>query len=270
MSPESLCAVAFASSSCPPNTSHFTQPLDQVIFAIFKSVLDKLAQDIAQESNIAGARVTSSEIMSMATAFAAAAAFREDAIKEAFRTSFIWPWDLTAFLDAAQRNIGQPKRRIVERVPDLKAQVREEARRVSSQFLQHARQSFSERKKSFVSVAAKVDYSNSVTAEQLIQLKDDERAKKKAEAALKDAMQEERAAKKREREKITCKAIGCKTYENSRLDKKRNPFRWCDYCYDFGICGAHFEDEQYATLLSDHESTCAMRPPRGRKAARKQ
>lgn len=254
----------------PPNTSHFTQPLDQVIFAIFKTILDKSAQDIAQESNITGEKMTSSEIMSMATALAAAAAFKEDAIREAFKTSFIWPWDPSGFLDAAQRNVGQSTRRVVERVQSPSGQVRLEARRASSQYLQQARKSFAERKKGFVSVAPKVDYAKSVSAEQLIQLKDAERAKRQADAALKDAVREEKAAKKREREKITCKAPGCKTYENSPKDKKRNPFRWCDYCDEFGICGVHFEGEEFAALISEHEASCPMRPPRGRKAARKQ
>ncbi|MGI0133879.1 MAG: hypothetical protein ACREBW_02835 [Candidatus Micrarchaeaceae archaeon] len=207
--------------------------------------------------------------MSMATAFATEAAFREDRIKEAFRTSFIWPWDLEGFLDAARRNIGQSTRPLAEKIPDRGSQVRLESRRATSQYLRSMRQQFAERDQKFVSVTAKVNYSKSVSAEQLIQLKDDERAKKKAEAALKGLEREERAGKKREREKITCKAPDCKTYENSRGDKKRNPFRWCDYCDEFGICGPHFEEAPLAALLADHEASCPMRPRRGRKSARK-
>lgn len=172
-------------------------------------------------------------------------------------------------MDAARRNIGHFTRKLVDKTPNRVSEVRLEAKKATADYLMAARSRFAEREKKFTSVGATVNYSKSVSAEQLIELKYEERARKKEESALKDLAREEREAKKREREKITCKVPDCKMYENSRGDKKKNPFRWCDYCDEFGICGPHYDDVAQAALLAAHELSCPMRPRRSRKAARK-
>jgi hypothetical protein len=247
--------------------------LDQEVFAIYKSLLDKLAISIAQESRLAGENLVSSEIMSMASHLATEVALKENNIKAAFKASFIWPWDPQGLLDAARGNIGQSPRRAIEKPQDSIAQVREAAKRGAAEYLSASRRKHEERKKNFIKVTVTADYPQSISAEGLIQLSRSRRAEKEAEEAAAEAKREAKAAKKREREQITCKVPGCSTYEHSSKDRKRNPFRWCDYCYEFGICGSHFAETENAALLEHHERICPSRPTtssRGRKAARKE
>ncbi len=91
----------------PPNTSHFLQPLDDKVFAIYKSVLAQLAQRLAAALRSNGEKATAREIITAASSFAVAAAFKPSVIVESFANCHLWPFDADKIQEAAEVNTGQ-------------------------------------------------------------------------------------------------------------------------------------------------------------------
>ena len=110
----------------------------------------------------------------------------------------------------------------------------------------------------------------SISAEGLIQLSRSRRAEKEAEEAAAEAKREAKAANKGDREHITWEAAWMLDVRALEQRRKRNPFIWCDYCYELGICGSHFAETENAALLEHHERIRTTTSSRGRKAAREQ
>lgn len=253
----------------PPNTSHIFQPLDQEVFAIYKTVLDKQAQNISQSSALAGDSLSGTEIMSAASALALEAAMTQENIKAAFQSSFIWPWNPTGLLEAARLNIGEPTRRVIKKIEDSEEVIRRNARQATASYLRRNYSSNEDLKKRFVRVCPSIGYEKNISAELLIHNEGIRRKEKEMKIAAAASKREAAEAKKRAREPVTCRVPGCTLYEGASRDLKRNPFRWCDYCDEYGICGRHYAEQANQALLSEHELVCAHRPGRPRKVPRK-
>ena len=99
----------------PPNTSHFTQPLDNLVFAIYKSELTRLASSLNRSLSAFGEKLEnhSISVLTSVTVAAEAVAFRRDKIIASFANT-IFPWDPNAILDRARRNIGTLTHQVIQ------------------------------------------------------------------------------------------------------------------------------------------------------------
>lgn len=91
----------------PPNTSHFLQPLDDKIFAIYKSKLAQLARRLADALASKNQRATALEIITAVSASAVAAAFSPAKIAESFSNCNIWPYRKEKIRESSLINIGE-------------------------------------------------------------------------------------------------------------------------------------------------------------------
>lgn len=92
----------------PPNTSHFLQPLDDLVFAIYKSHLAKLALELLEALRGTGTKRSPAQIITGVTAAAESIAFAPDNIRESFRKCGMWPIDYAKIEEMAYLNIGKP------------------------------------------------------------------------------------------------------------------------------------------------------------------
>lgn len=97
----------------PPNTSHFTQPLDDLVFAIYKSQLRRLADKLRNALRHTEETMTPTQILTAVTTEAENLAFRPDKIKKSFRNTGIFPWNPEVILDNAKLNVGRASKVLV-------------------------------------------------------------------------------------------------------------------------------------------------------------
>lgn len=88
----------------PPNTTHFLQPLDDVLFAVYKDQLSLLADKIKE--NLGPTRHASLDILSAIHPYAVAKAFTKERIVESFKNTGIFPFNEQRIRDLARQNIG--------------------------------------------------------------------------------------------------------------------------------------------------------------------
>lgn len=94
----------------PPYTSHFLQPLDDVLFAVYKTQLNLLARKL----NSALAMTPGDEddfsntVLSAAHHIAVSKAFTKERIKKSFANTGIFPFDKEKILSRGHQNIGAP------------------------------------------------------------------------------------------------------------------------------------------------------------------
>ncbi len=91
----------------PPNTSHFLQPLDDKVFAIFKQQLATLATNFADALAWQGEKSTPLEIITAVSSIASKVAFKKQNIVESFANCDIWPFSPEKIRLAAGVNVGK-------------------------------------------------------------------------------------------------------------------------------------------------------------------
>ncbi len=91
----------------PPNTSHFLQPLDDLVFAIYKSQLALLATRLANALRLRGMKASAREIITAVSSSAVSAAFKQSVIGKSFANCNLWPFQPDKILAAAKVNIGE-------------------------------------------------------------------------------------------------------------------------------------------------------------------
>lgn len=91
----------------PPNTSHFLQPLDSVVFAAFKYKLYQLAEQLSSSLATLGQSLpnASTTIISSVMERAADFALTPEKIIASFKRT-IFPWRPDLVLSMAEKNIG--------------------------------------------------------------------------------------------------------------------------------------------------------------------
>ncbi len=104
-----LARKALESGVCmwlsPSNTSHFLQPLDEKIFALFKSKISAASYDLSVAASFANVRL---QQLWWSLAFdAETTAFTPRVIKSAFRTTGLFPWDPKRIMARAELNAGK-------------------------------------------------------------------------------------------------------------------------------------------------------------------
>ena len=93
----------------PPNTSHFLQPLDDKVFAIYKTCLRKFGNKLNMKFGKMRQKLAghASSVITAATPMAEHIAFSDKHIQEAFKNTGIYPWNPELILTQARKNVGQ-------------------------------------------------------------------------------------------------------------------------------------------------------------------
>ncbi len=92
----------------PPNTSHFLQPLDDLVFARYKTHLARLARQLLLALMETKTKRTPAEIITAVTEAAESIAFKPQAIRDSFKNCGMWPIDYQMIENMAYLNIGKP------------------------------------------------------------------------------------------------------------------------------------------------------------------
>ena len=94
----------------PPHTSHFLQPLDDLLFAVYKSQLNLLARRLnsALSMKADDEDELSNAMLSAAHHIAISKAFSKKRIIKSFDNTGIFPFNKEKILARAHQNIGAP------------------------------------------------------------------------------------------------------------------------------------------------------------------
>ena len=89
----------------PSNTSHFLQPLDEKIFALFKSIIARGSYVLSVASSFSN--VQRQQLWWSLAYEAETEAFTPQVIKSAFRSTGLFPWDPARIMSRAELNAGK-------------------------------------------------------------------------------------------------------------------------------------------------------------------
>lgn len=263
----------------PPNTSHFTQPLDDLVFAVLKQQLEQIALKLASAYANQGKKKSAMEIVTAAAVLASKVALTKDKITSSFRNTFMFPFDPTQLMAAARANIGEvPEADLISLDGPIQvSQIRAAAQRVIATEYAAEGRVIKKVEKVTKRITASVKYKKSYSSAALIALNEEEE-KAQAEAdEVKRANQEEKEAKqkislakKRQRELDlqvrTCRVPGCGLVCNQRNGKL---WMWCEHCDAYAICRTDWEAGNNGPghrLMADHEAQCGRPKKRSRKS----
>ncbi len=278
----------------PPNTSHFLQPLDNLVFAIYKTQLAILANQLLAIVN-KDHKLSPLEIITAVTRKAEAYAFAPEKIKASFANCHIWPLDCDAILEAAKINVGlisskerSPKDRTPQEEKRLNAQevatqayIRRSGRKeevAQSHLAVVTRISATSKYETLIHSDAIIDNSK-----KLAQEKDDEKRRKEAVIVEKTEKKAERArvaAEKRAAKELKAAEKLSSGPKKAAKRKRASPifrcqnctrewnqvdiWNWCQLCGEYGHCPEC--KEEGGELLVEHLDEC--KAPK-RKRARK-
>ena len=82
-----------------PNASHFLQPLDNILFAVFKMALKKTQEELDASLGLLNLKISNSLCCSIATAFRKA--FTPHTIRQAFANVGVWPYSHETIMENA-------------------------------------------------------------------------------------------------------------------------------------------------------------------------
>ena len=219
--------------SLPANTSHFTQPLDDAPFAIFKKQLRLVHQQLNVDIARLGDKANPLHLLSSAYAMEAKA-FSKEAINTGFKNTGIYPFNAEKILERAKRNLAIG-------LEDGDAVITS-ARQAALVIINKSKLNIANSKKSLISTGkVEVPLRRIHTTHDLIS------AIQKKDNAAKQRAAEKQIVAKRKREQKALKDVAatkkkilkaertCQICKNSTW-RKSTLWLICDHCHKFYIC----------------------------------
>jgi hypothetical protein len=256
----------------PPNTSHYTQPLDDLIFAIYKTLLHEIGHKIASSASTLGFKWENAEIITAASVLAEQYALSSDKVSTAFQNAFLWPWNPDALLAAAHLNVGIPNE------PSIEMNLTNLAEKVMAKKISDSKKLLAEVKSKTkrVTITAKYltgfDTDSNITTANIEKDIKDEKARVKAEKTrLAEEKRAEKAVKKIARDEFLaihkCHSDGC---NSAWKDDKLAGWMFCDHCEEWAICKRHWNEEnnEGKKIMAEHENQCKLARKNRRKRGR--
>ncbi len=289
----------------PPNTSHFLQPLDDLVFARYKAHLARLARELLLALKTTGIKRTPAEIITAVTAAAEKIAFDPQVIRDSFKNCGLWPMDYEMIEKMAYLNIGKPKHTSPTKSP--KKTSREDYRKkVANMVMELHSRKQATRKKSEeanlrVTPTAEYGYlfdTDSIIAnskevlrfreekarekerenERKAEIKDEKRIQKERKTEEKEQKLRERASideakrlrsvgMKRKREDPPNLELNCivKMCKLTWNTADKSKWMFCEHCDACCVCQGHWRDGSGKAVLNDHEGRCPHRPKKMQK-----
>ena len=284
----------------PPNTSHFLQPLDDLVFARYKVHLAAFARELASALQQQGERMSALEIITAVTAAAEDIAFKVDVVKKSFENCGIWPLNVEKIISLAYVNIGKQDLTVT---PQKSKRPIKGQRLSSKEYIKRIQEvviaknsknaeliAAAKRRNTRVTVTTEYetmwDTSSTLKKGEIeaenagiaIKKKEDKGNESKEKKMLADRKKIERQnlaeAKavrglKRNRDgtfdnpaglELKCIADGCLYWWNTGCNDN---WRFCDHCDANGVCESHWDegpDGAGQRAVADHEERCPRRP----------
>lgn len=198
----------------PPNTSHFLQPLDDLVFARYKTHLAKLARQLLLALKGTTTKQSPALIITAVTSAAEKVAFSPDAIKLSFKNCGMWPINIQKIQDMAALNIGKPKDSPSPQKSPRKASRIHYRQKVADAVMELHAKKESTRKKSEeanLRVTPTVEYGMLFDTDSIIAKSEEVRTAKELDARLKAEIAREKAREKERRASIN---------EDRRIEKE--------------------------------------------------
>ena len=289
----------------PPNTSHFLQPLDDLVFARYKTHLARLARELAAALHQQGDRMTALEIITAVTAAAEEIAFKEEIVRKSFENCGLWPLNPEKIMTLAYLNIAKQdpaettekptklakgdrisKKEYIRKIQNvMTAYNTKNANVLSSVKQKNVRVSATTEYESMWDTASTMKKGNSTAenARVLLQRKQEKLNVLKQKKELIDQkiiersnMDEAKATRgfKRDRDgnfgepgsmEVRYIVKECKYWWNAGTDDN---WRFCDHCDANGVCAAHWDEGPEGSgqrVLEGHEERCPRRPKKKQK-----
>ncbi len=280
----------------PPNTSHFLQPLDDLVFAKYKTTLELWATRYAAAIRKNGQRRTSTELITAVVDIAFEAAFDKATIIKSWKNTFMWPFDEEGLERAARLNVGEIVKEEKISSPRKGKLTPKEVRDMTKKvFVGLAERNGEVTKKiedGSIRLKTPVNWGVAYDTESFVKLNrekrlDEERTaneraaakllkeqEKAARTAAAAAKAEERAVKKRARDEEalikSCRVSDCGLKWNTR---SKGVWMWCEGCDQFGVCPDHWAKGKNGSgqkQMRAHESSCPLCQAPQRKKAKKE
>jgi hypothetical protein len=258
----------------PPNTSQFTQPLDDLVFAILKSSLEDLALKLLRAYSSLNEKVSSLEVITAVTGLALEAALKKSHIVESFRRTSIFPFKPAEILAAAEANIGEPSPvEFKEYNPENPSTyLRKKMSQLMANKIAQNREIVEQVEATTTRVTVTAMYKTRYDTDSILRetraeeiaLRAKEEEKKKLSEEKEERKQAKEAKRKlREAELVikTCRIEGCECVFKIKESKH---WMWCESCEEYGICPEHWNAGLRAKgqkQMIDHEVNCGAPQP---------
>lgn len=259
----------------PPNTSHFLQPLDDLVFAIYKSQLVQLARELSEALIRNDIKWNAAQVLTAVTIQAEQKALQPDKIVASFANVHLLPFDAEKIMEMARNNISEPaaipsaewewvkdgkvnEDALMTAAKTAMAKERLADRAVISRVLQSTR-----------TVTVTAQYGVLYDSNSIVKNYKEAEAKAAEAAKAKTEKAEAVALKKRQREEDilarTCRVNGC---ENRWCKSKLKGWMFCGHCDVYATCGEHWAEGasgEGQRGMAEHEVACPKRPKKRRR-----
>jgi hypothetical protein len=232
--------------SLPPNTSHFTQPLDAEAFATFKAMLERIRSQMVLDQLLAGVEFQSTVVHA---AHDALAYLTPGVVKKSFETTGLFPFVKEEFLARCRAQIYGAA------APDEAevATVASAAANLITAIKDDAVERVASIKKNTVNVRAKVSQNSVVSSLEVVQLSVVNHELNMHEAAV---IKHAKAVKEHSKEKAVaakvCRSPGC------GLRCAGGSTWWKCSCGSFVACPKHKNSRSVTLSFMQHKATdCA-------------
>ncbi len=188
----------------PPNTSHFLQPLDDLVFARYKSHLARLARELLSAISGEGTKRTAAEIITAVTAAAEKIAFKPEVTQESFKNCGLWPLKFEKIMEMAYLNIGKTREAPSPPSPGRKSrkEYRRDVARVVMELNGRSSEIAAQSKNSNKRVTPTVEYETLYDSDSIIANSERTQAARAESARLKGEKQIEKEKDKERRESL--------------------------------------------------------------------
>jgi len=236
--------------SLPANTSHFTQPLDDVPFGRYKWHLKVQQQQLQIDIARGGGDVVEDSLLACSY-IAERLAFTKPAIIKGFNDCGIYPFNEEVILDRANMNLS-----VSLQVEDRSALAIEAATSV----INHSKKNAKRKRKSTTNGKVEVPLRQIFDPEQLAEKLREQREKKEQESAAKEARKEVRGLNKQKRqEDDEKKAVERKNHTCQECKERvwRGGKNWhsCQ-CGAFVVCPKCMKISTTLGLIEKHNKQC--------------
>jgi hypothetical protein len=232
----------------PPNVTHFLQPCDDKVFAVFKRKMHMLIQE-----RTAILTPTNKDLGSILIGIAQEVdpSIGPDIIKASFRDTGVWPFDGRKIVDNAKKNLG------VAISKEKKAFDTEVVARRMSMDVISEQLGKKKHKKARLKPEKKKLYSSGELHAQTERFKQEEKevaaAKRKARETKEQAKEAAKKARRDQRKQLTCRG---RQHDGdiAPVWYSSNKWLWCEGCLTYGHCPKC--DKKDAEWMREHEQAC--------------
>lgn len=203
----------------PPNTTHFLQPLDDLVFAVYKNQLRDFAGKLNRALSSSTSKLSreASSIVSIAANFAEESAFQPSVVRKSWEHTLL-PFDSQKIIENARLNIGLETH---SNEPRKLTDITKFAEDAVVGMMHRHQEVVSHAKRSNRQVTLSYNYGELYDTDSILKKAEEERLHREAKERLKQDQEAEKAQKQEERQKIAEEKKTRKEEEEARKEEKK-------------------------------------------------